>query len=583
VIDHWDLAGRDVVPDLSARGQVGDVGAAVLYGLLASDGQNFVQPYENVRAALRIRKKQVLPELEEQANERIRTYKVLFRGLGLLYDQDGILHSTEFGRELLATLESQYTTADDYARGLFLSQRRKLAQLAIEPLSRYQLVNPFTTAEYPPGTDIHPLRAIWYVMRNLGDKLHWEEMGRALTPCLRETDLPAVVERIKAARSDANYDPRNQDQMTQLLGPRMPDMGNNQSDRLDTWYSRAAFKNLFLEARDRGDGYRYLNAEFADLIDAALAASPEFNASQDAQEYMQWFGTVDSAATEPDTTQRDISLRVVERCRRFGDRQIVALVGPAGTGKTSCAWEAASILTGGDATCVVTIQFHAGFTYEEFVAGLAPDGHGGFEPKLGALLGINKRAHEEPDKLFVLVIDELSRADVANVLGELLTYIEYRDRYFHVPILGHAVSIASNLVVIATLNPADRSVVNMDDALVRRLRQVDVPRSTLALRSILSAAGTDPELVDSVARWFEGLPADAPFGHGLFVGVKDASDLHSLWYESLQYFLRRGGLLVHADAEAIERGYIWRQPQFASDPEPTASSNEDQPDEEMPS
>jgi hypothetical protein len=249
-------------------------------------------------------------------------------------------------------------------------------------------------------------------------------------------------------------------------------------------------------------------------------------------------------------------------------------VGPAGTGKTSCAWEAASILTGGDATSVVTIQFHAGFTYEEFVAGLAPDGEGGFAPKLGALLEINKRAHKEPDKFFVLVIDELSRADVANVLGELLTYIEYRDRYFHVPVLGDAVSIASNLRVIATLNPADRSVVNMDDALVRRLRQVEVQRSTPALRSILAVAGANPELIDSVARWFEGLPSDAPFGHGLLVGVKDVRDLHNLWHESLQYFLRRGGLLVHADAEAIERGYIWRQPQFASDAEP--SSIEDQ-------
>lgn len=581
MVDHWDLSGRDVVPDLAARGQAGDVGAAVLYALLVSDGEDFAVPYENVRAALRIRKKQVLPELEEQANERIRTYKVLFRGLGLLYDQNGILHTTDFGRELLSILESQYMAADDYARGLFLSQRRRIAQLAIKPLARYQLVNPFTTANYALGTDIHPLRAIWYVMRKLDGKLHWEEMGRALTPCLREADLPDVAGRIKAARSSRNYDPRDQSEMDGLLGPRMPDMGDNQSDRLDTWYSRAAFKNLFLEARDRDDGYRYLNSEFADLIDDVLATSPDFNPTRDVQEFMQWFGGVDLPSPEAESTQQEITRRVVDRCRRFGGRQIVALVGPAGTGKTTCAWEAASVLTEGDATRVVTIQFHAGFTYEEFVAGLAPDGRGGFEPKLGALLEINKRAHDEPDNMFVLVVDELSRADVANVLGELLTYIEYRDRYFHVPVLGKEVSIASNLVVIATLNPADRSVVNMDDALVRRLRQVDVPRSTSALRAILSAAGADPELTDSVAKWFDGLPEDAPFGHGLFVGVRDVADLHNLWYESLQYFLRRGGLLVYADAAVVEKGYIWRLPQFAGTPKLVRTSIENTSEETM--
>lgn len=559
MVDHWDLSGRDVVPDLSARAQAGDVGAAVLYGLLANDGQDFVAPYEKVRSALRIRKKQVSPEHEEQANERVRTYKAFFRSVGLLYDIDGVLRSTDFGRSLYEILENQYKTADDQARILFNSYRRQIAQLAVRPLARYQLSSPISPSNYPPGTDIHPLRAIWVTMRQLDDKLHWEELGRALTVCLREENVADVADKIRQARKISGYDPRNPELMTEILGPRTPDLGDNQSDRLDTWFSRAAFKNLFLEPRDREDGYRYLNSDFIDLIDMELAAPVESMFTDSVAEYMEWVGKVDAVSAEVGDSQKLAVETVVNRCRRFGGRQIVALVGPAGTGKTTCAWEAANILVEGDATRISTVQFHAGFTYEEFVAGMAPDGLGGFVGKRGALLEISKRAQEEPENVFVLIIDELSRADVANVLGELLTYIEYRDRKFDVPVLGEQVAIARNLVVIATMNPADRSVLNMDDALVRRLRQVEVLSSTAALRTILRNSGADAGLIEAVAAWFEGLPSDAPFGHGLFEGVRDANDLHDLWHESLQYFLRRGGLVVYPDAEAIERGYVWKE------------------------
>lgn len=575
MVDHWDLSGRDVVPDLSARAQAGDVGAAMLYALLASDGQDFGVPFENVRAALRIRKKQVLPELEEQANERVRTYKAFFRGLGLLYDADGTLHATEFGRALYELLTAQYKLADDQARMLFNVHRRQIAQLAIKPLARYQLASPISPAQYPAGTDIHPLRAIWSAMRQLDGKLHWEELGRALTSCLRDEDVSVAVEKIKRARETTGYDPTDTARMSELLGERTPDLGSNQSDRLDTWYSRAAFKNIFLEPRDREDGYRYLNSDFVDLIDAELAADIESVSTDSASEYLEWIGRIDRLPAEVGDSRNQIIETVVNRCRRFGDRQIVTLVGPAGTGKTTCAWEAANVLVEGDATRISTVQFHAGFTYEEFVAGMAPDGDGGFEARLGALLEINNRAQDEPENLYVLVIDELSRADVANVLGELLTYIEYRDRKFHVPVLGEQVSIARNLVVIATMNPADRSVINMDDALVRRLRQVQVLSSTPALRTILANAGANPDLIDAVAAWFDGLPADSPFGHGLFEGVQDESDLYDLWNESLQYFLRRGGLVVYPDAEAVERGYLWKDTN-ACPPASNASAQVDQ-------
>src|SRR5215510_4955740 len=62
--DAWDLAGRDTVPDLTATGGPRDVGSALLFALLSSDGAAWQPPYDRVREALGVRKKIVLPELE---------------------------------------------------------------------------------------------------------------------------------------------------------------------------------------------------------------------------------------------------------------------------------------------------------------------------------------------------------------------------------------------------------------------------------------------------------------------------------------------------------------------------------------
>jgi hypothetical protein len=560
-LDHWDVSGRDVVPNLSAGGRPRDIGAALLHALLTSSGMTWAPPYEDIRTNLQIRRKTILPELEDQKDQRIRTWEVLFSGLGLMYVEDGLLQATKTGKRLLGLLNEQYTAVDDFGLNLSLNNQKRLARLVLLPLAKYQLSSPMASSQYPAGTDIRPLLAIWRVMRSLDNKLHWEELGRQVTACLREDDLPDVIERIKNARRAAGYDPNDPVSMTSALGVRRPDKGANQSDRLDTWFSRAAFKSIFLEQQDRPDGYRHLRGEFVPLLDEVLASPPDYNSTTDIAEYVRWLGETPEVTEEsPASTFEAKVQQVVARCRRYGSSHIVALVGPAGTGKTTIAQRAAAVLTDGDDTRVMTVQFHASFTYEEFVAGLVPTAGGGFEPAAGTLLQINKLAEDDPNsRMHVLIVDEFSRADVGNVLGELLTYVEYRGRPFRVPALNQDIAISPNLVIIATLNPSDRSVVNMDDALVRRLRQVQVKGDPEALAAILNAEGMEPALRAAVVEWFRGLPDDLPFGHGPFVGVKNEEDLRLLWEEELQYFLRRGGLTLYADPQRVERGYIWRE------------------------
>lgn len=557
VNNHWDISGRDVVPDLTAGARPADVGAALLHAMLLGEGTEWKAPYIQMRRLLKIRNKPVAPELQEQADQRFRTYLALFRGLGLVYVDDNRLHATKAGRSLLTMLETQYKAVDDYARRLSLDSQDQLARLMAPVLARYELASPLSP-EYPPDTDIRPLRAMWLAARTLDNKLHWEELGRALTPCLRESELDEAIDSIRKARATPGYDPTDPVKMTSLLGPRVPDAGKDHSDRLDVWFSRAAFKNIFLEARDsRVDGYRHINLRYGALIDQMLALE-RTTPPTDPQAYLEWVGDAAIQFTSEPVSSDALVDMVVARCRKFGSKQIIALTGPAGTGKTMTARAAAEVLVDGDQTRIMTVQFHAGFTYEEFVGGLAPK-DGTFVPTPGVLTQINDLAIGAPAETFVLVVDELSRADVSNVLGELLTYIEYRGRPFRVPSLNRDVAIAPNLVIIATLNPADRSVLNMDDALIRRLRQIEVPRSSVALSKIMGKAGADSDLIKSVVSWFESLPADTPFGHGLFQDIQDESDLHELWHESLKYFLRRGGLTVYPDAEVIEQGYVWKR------------------------
>lgn len=575
--DAWDLAGRDIVPALVGRGSPADVGAALLFGMLNSEGAVWRPPYDAVREAVGIRKKLILPEYEYQADQRIRTWMVQFRGLGLIYEDEGLLHVTELGRQLRDVMQATYETTDDYASEVSRNNRIRVARVVGPALARYQLRNPLTKDRYSAGVDIHPLWAIWKVARSLENRIHWDELDRTLTTCLHMSDLDEVIEKIRNARTTPGYDPNNVELLQSLLGPRYPVVSGrpdrlerNQQDRVIPWLQRAAFRDMFLEHNNRPDGYRYINEEFTPLLDELTAAAPEgFDATRSPAEYFQWLGQASPLAVKVATSPfagTPLLQSVVERCRQFGDRRIIALVGPAGTGKTALAREAALVLADSDTTRVEVVQFHASFTYEEFVGGLSPDEEGdGFSPTAGILVQINERAAADPEHTYVLVIDEISRADTANVLGELLTYVEYRDRSFRVPALNRTVSLASNLIIMATMNPADRSVINMDDALVRRLRQITVPRSTPALKLILSSAGMDDALSEEVCAWFEGLPADAPFGHGLFVDVATAADLYQLWHEQLVFFIRRGGITVYSDPLAIEDGFIWRRPEFAGD------------------
>jgi 5-methylcytosine-specific restriction protein B len=121
------------------------------------------------------------------------------------------------------------------------------------------------------------------------------------------------------------------------------------------------------------------------------------------------------------------------------------------------------------------IQFHPGFSYEDLIRGLRLTDGGRTEYSDGILLRvideIQKDSPEQKDVPFVLILDEMNRADLSKVLGECFSLLE--DRESKVQLAGQdvkprTISIPPRLHIIGTMNLIDQSLEQIDFALRRR-------------------------------------------------------------------------------------------------------------------
>jgi hypothetical protein len=146
------------------------------------------------------------------------------------------------------------------------------------------------------------------------------------------------------------------------------------------------------------------------------------------------------------------------------------LYGPPGTGKTFLAQHLARHLVSGTDGTTQLVQFHPSYAYEDFVLGIRPrTGDGGrleYPTVPGRFLEFCANAATKTGPC-VLILDEMNRANLSRVFGEVMYLLEYRDQAVTLA-GGLQFSIPSNVRLIGTMNTADRSIALVDFALRRR-------------------------------------------------------------------------------------------------------------------
>ena len=166
----------------------------------------------------------------------------------------------------------------------------------------------------------------------------------------------------------------------------------------------------------------------------------------------------------------------------------VIFYGPPGTGKTFIAKAIADYLAPRENTEL--IQFHPSFSYEDFFEGFRPaeksNGSVSLEKVDGPLKRIAAAARANPEKNYVLIIDEINRGNLAKVFGELYYLLEYRDE--EISLMYSKIekfSLPTNLIFIGTMNTADRSIALVDSAIRRRFKFIHLDPTSEPCSQIL--------------------------------------------------------------------------------------------------
>lgn len=216
------------------------------------------------------------------------------------------------------------------------------------------------------------------------------------------------------------------------------------------------------------------------------------------------------------------------------------------------------------------VQFHPNYTYEDFVGGISPKLNGdalGYILKTGRFKAFCDEAAklENSKKKFIFIIDEINRADLSAVFGELLYALEYRGRPISIPNFDAPFTIPPNVYIVGTMNNVDKSLVSFDLALRRRFGFFKVMPNMKVLENL--SKYIDEDTLSAYIERCEKLNAS--------ISDKDSLGLGEDYQIGHAYFLKIKDFLPKASPEEPKSA----EPEESSVP-PTNESESDEPEED---